>query len=176
MQEKMDTKKEISRDMAETYNRDAKAFAEQSSQLMTWKFIGSKALDKNMAEFYDKTDIQVLDEGSASGRVVEHLIQHGIPAENISGIEISPEQVKIAEAKNLGAHFKVGDLRTDVLPTSTYDVVTRHMVDEHLDNQGLLEVSINTFNALKPGGILVVIFTHPDKITASSGINSLNFI
>ena len=65
----------------------------------------------------------------------------------------------------------MGDLRTDVLPTSTYDVVTRHMVDEHLDNQGLLEVSINTFNALKPGGILVVIFTHPDKITASSGIN-----
>ena len=157
--------------MARTYDRDAQAFAEQSTQLMTWKFIGSRALDKNLAEFYGKKDIQVLDEGSASGRVVEHLILNGIPAENISGVEISPEQVKIAEAKNLGAHFKVGDLRKDILPTNTYDVITRHMVDEHLDNQGLLEVSRNTFNALKPGGVLVVIFTHPDKITASAGIS-----
>ena len=167
----MGKNEELSKDMAETYNRDAKAFAEQSSQLMTWRFIGSKALDKNMAEFYGKKDIQVLDEGSASGRVVEHLIQNGIPAENISGVEISPEQVKMAEAKNLGAHFKVGDLRKDILPANAYDVVTRHMVDEHLDNQGLLEVSKNTFNALRPGGALIVVFTHPEKVTASSGIN-----
>ena len=159
-----------SKDMAKTYDRDAQAFAEQSSQLMTWRFIGSKALDKNLAEFYGKKDIKVLDEGSASGRIVEYLIQNGIPAENIEGIEISPEQVKIAIAKNLGAHFKVGDLRKDVLPANTYDVITRHMVDEHLDNQGLLEVSKNTLNALKPGGTLVVVFTHPDKITASAGI------
>lgn len=167
----MDKKEDISKDMVKIYNRDAQAFAEQSSQLMTWKFIGSKALDKNLAEFYGNQDIKVLDEGSASGRVVEHLIQKGIPAENIDGIEISPEEVKIAEAKNLGARFKVGDLRKDVLPEDTYDVITRHMVDEHLDNQGLLEVSKNTLNALKTGGTLVVVFTHPDKITASSGIN-----
>ena len=159
------------KDMARTYNRDAKAFADQSSQLITWKFIGSRALDKNLAEFYGKKDIRVLDEGSASGRVVEHLIENGIPAKNIDGIEISPKQVEIAIAKNLGANFKVGDLRKDALPANTYDVVTRHMVDEHLDNQGLLEVSKNTLNSLKPGGTLVVIFTHPDKITASSGVN-----
>lgn len=167
----MDKKENNLKDMARTYNRDAQAFAEQSSQLMTWKFIGSKALDKNLAEFYGRKDIKVLDEGSASGRIVEHLIENGIPAENIDGIEISPEQVKIAIAKNLGANFKVGDLRKDALLENTYDVITRHMVDEHLDNEGLLEVSKNTLNALKPGGTLVVVFTHPDKITASAGIN-----
>ena len=160
-----------SKDMAKTYDRDAQAFAEQSSLLMTWKYIGSKALDKNLADFYGRKDIRVLDEGSASGRIVEHLIQNGIPAENIDGIEISPEQVKIAISKNLGANFRVGDLRKDVLPADTYDVVTRHMVDEHLDNQGLLEVSKNTLNALKPGGTIVIVFTHPDKITASSGVS-----
>jgi len=171
MEPRMDEKKDVSKDMAEVYDRDAQAFAEQSSQLITWKFIGSKALDKNLVEFYGRKDIRVLDEGSASGRIVEHLIANGIPAKNIEGIEISPEQVKIAVAKNLGASFKVGDLRKDVLPENTYDVITRHMVDEHLDNQGLLEVSINTLNALKAGGTLVVVFTHPDKITASAGIN-----
>lgn len=164
-------KDESARDMAKIYDHDAQAFAEQSSQLITWRFIGSKALDKNLTEFYGRKDIRVLDEGSASGRIVEHLIQNGIPAENIDGVEISPEQVKISIAKNLGAHFKVGDLRKDALPENTYDVITRHMVDEHLDNEGLLEVSINTLNALKAGGVLVVVFTHPDKITASSGIN-----
>jgi len=157
--------------MEETYDRDAQAFAEQSSQLMTWKFIGAPALDKNLVEFYGKKNIRVLDEGSASGRIVEHLIEKGIPAENIDGIEISPEQVKIAQAKNLGSHFRVGDLRKDVLPLDTYDVVTRHMVDEHLDNLGLLEVSKNTLNSLKPGGTIVIVFTHPDKITASAGID-----
>jgi len=171
METNMDNVAKNSRDMAQTYDRDAQAFAEQSSQLMTWKFVGSKALDKNLAEFYGKKDIKVLDQGSASGRIVEHLIKNGIPAENIDGIEISPEQVKIAISRNLGASFRVGDLRKDVLPENTYDVITRHMVDEHLDNQGLLEVSKNTLNALKPGGTLVVVFTHPDKITASSGIS-----
>ncbi len=166
----MDRKEDISKDMAITYDRDAQAFAEQSSHLMTWKFIGSRALDKNLSEFYGRKDVKVLDQGSASGRIVEHLIQNGISAENIDGIEISPEQVKISITKNLGAHFKVGDLRKDPLPENTYDVITRHMVDEHLDNQGLLEVSKNTLNALKAGGVLVVVFTHPDKITASSGI------
>lgn len=167
----MDEKKDVSRDMAATYDRDAEAFAKEAPQLITWLFGGIKALDEYLDKFYGRKDIRVLDEGSASGRVVEHLIQKGIPAQNIDGIEISPEQVKIAVAKNLGAHFKVGDLRKDALPADTYDVVTRHMVDEHLDNQGLLEVSQNTFKALKPGGVLVVVFTHPDKITASSGIS-----
>jgi len=64
-----------------------------------------------LQSFYGKKDIRFLDEGSASGRVVEHLIENGIPAENIDGIEISPKQVEIAIAKNLGANFKVGDLR-----------------------------------------------------------------
>lgn len=159
------------KDQEQTYNRDARAFAEQSAQLMTWKYIGSKALDKNLAGFLGRKDIKVLDQGSASGRVVEYLIQNGIPAENIDGIELSPEQVKIAVEKNLGAHFRVGDLRKDVLPENTYDLVTRHMVDEHLDNEGLLEVSKNTLHALKPGGTVVIVFTHPDKITASSGVN-----
>src|SRR3989344_773496 len=116
-------KENILKDVAEIYNRDAQIFAEQSSQLMTWKFIGSRSLDKNLAEFYGKKDIKVLDEGSASGRIVEHLIQNGIPAQNIEGIEISPEQVKIAVAKNLGANFRVGDLRKDILPANTYDMV-----------------------------------------------------
>ena len=138
---------------------------------MTWLYIGKKALDKYLAEFYGRKDIKVLDEGSATGRVVEYLIQNGIPAENIDGVEISSEEVKLAKEKNLGAHFKVGDLRKDTLPENTYDVITRHMVDEHLDNQGLLEVSKNTLNALRPGGTLVIVFTHPDKITASFGIN-----
>src|SRR3989338_10293645 len=117
METKMNEKEDIPKDMAKIYDRDAQAFAEQSSRLITWKFIGSIALDKNLAEFYGRKDIKVLDEGSASGRIVEHLIQNGIPAENIDGIEISPEQVKIAIAKNLGAHFKVGDLIKDILPT-----------------------------------------------------------
>lgn len=164
-------KNDPSKDMARTYDRDAQKFANQAPGLMTWNFIGSRALDKNLAEFYNRKNVRVLDEGSASGRIVEHLIQNGIPAANIDGVEISPEQVKIAEAKKLGAHFRVGDLRKDALPTNTYDVVTRHMVDEHLDNEGLLEVSRNTLNALKPGGVLVVVFTHPDKITASAGID-----
>lgn len=157
-------------DMTATYNRDAQAFAEQSSQLMTWQFVGSRALDANISDLYTQKGIRVLDQGSASGRVVEHLIKNGITPENIDGVELSPEQVRIAQAKNLGARFFTGDLREYPLPENTYDLITRHMVDEHLDNNGLLRVSQNTIRALKPGGVLVVVFTHPDKITASSGV------
>ena len=148
----------------------AQAFAEQSSQLMTWKFIGSKALDKNLVEFYRRKDVKVLDEGSASGRIVEHLIQNGIPAENIDGIEISPEQVKIAITKNLGAHFKVGGFKKRCFTKNTYDVITRHMVDEHLDNKDLIEVSKNTFSALKVGVRLLLYSLIQTKLLQALGL------
>jgi trans-aconitate methyltransferase len=94
----------------------------------------------------------------------------GIPAKNIDGVELSPEQVKIAQERIPDANFRVGNLATIDLPQNHYDLVTRHMVDEHLDNETLAQVSKNTLGALKPEGVIVIVFTHPDKITASSGI------
>jgi SAM-dependent methyltransferase len=116
------------------------------------------------------TDDKFLDLGSASARVeIDLLLPNGVPAENITGVEISPKQVEIAKQRVPGANFQVGDITKLELPSESFDVAISHMVFEHLDDAGLSAVCKSTFEALKPGGEFVFVVTHPDKMTDLDG-------
>ncbi len=112
----------------------------------------------------------VWDQGSASGRVVKRLIDNGIKPENITGVEISPDQVAIARKEIPQATFIVGDLATVNLEKNSFDAATQHMVGEHLDDETLAAVNNHTYNTLKPGGRYKVVLTHPSKTAISSGL------
>ncbi len=152
----------------EEYNRDAKKFREQASQLSTWVYMGGPEIDK-FAQGLDK-DAKVWDQGSASGRIVQRLIDNGVKPENITGVEISPDQVDIAKREIKGPTFIVGDLTTVELAPNSFDAATQHMVLEHLDDETLAAVNKHTFDTLKPGGRYLVVGTHPSKTAISSGL------
>ncbi len=154
-------------DMAAVYDSCAELFQSQAPGLFTWKAVGGPILNRALESFYKRPDLpalQWLDEGSASGRIIANLIAHGVPAEQIEGVEISPDQVDLAKRALPKVHFSVKNISKDELGSSKYDIITRHMVDEHLSNEELIAASKNTLLALKPGGTLVVVFTHPDRV------------
>ena len=153
---------------AATYDRDAKAFKEKSEQLSTWVYIGGPEIDI-FAQSLPK-DARFWDQGSSSGRIVQRLIDNGIKASNIVGVEISPEQVEIARREIPEATFIVVDLTNVALEPNSMDAGTQHMVGEHLDDETLAAVNKHTYETLKAGGRYKVISTHPSKTAISSGL------
>ncbi len=161
------------RDFKKIYDEQAQAFAKKAPVLLTWEFIGKPALKEHLASLFEKGKKAVmLDVGSASGRVVEFMVKNGIPARNITGVEISPDQVEIAKKNVPGARFEVGDIRYFELPASEYDGATVNMVLEFLDPEGLDQALGNIYQAMKPGSILVFNSTHPGRVEGKYELDS----
>lgn len=117
--------------------------------------------------------MKIADLGSASARVEEFLIKQGhIPAKSFTGVEISPDQVKIAQNRVPEAEFIVGDISEVKLPEEKFDLVFSNMVLEFLDPAKLAKTMENTARALKPDGTLLYITTHPDKMKINSGLET----
>lgn len=158
-------------DMGQTYDTFADAFAE-ADKLPTWKYVGKLAMRKLLAPHFSPTTT-FLDMGSASGRVEAGvLLPGGVPASNITGIEISPDQVAIARTRIPQATFVVGDISDPSLlleRSGTYDVVFSHMVFEHVSDEQFEQVCSNAYRLLKKGGVLAFVVTHPDKMTDLNG-------
>ena len=87
------------RNSAQVYDRDANAFRNRAPELLTYQYIVRPTLQKHLTKFFSegRNTKRVLDVGSASGRNVYTLMDEGFLAENILGVEISPEQVAIAK-------------------------------------------------------------------------------
>jgi SAM-dependent methyltransferase len=155
--------------MGDVYDAFADQFA-KSDALPTWRYVGKPAMESIFKPFFGNGDATFLDMGSASARVERGLlIPNGVKPENITGVEISPDQVKIAQQVVPGANFLVGDITRVELPENAFNVAFSHMVFEHLDDAQLAAASAIAFKALKPGGTFGFVVTHPDKMTDVDG-------
>jgi SAM-dependent methyltransferase len=103
-------------------------------------------------------------------------IENGAQAINITGVEISPDQVEIAKQNIPNATFYVGDIRVFPLPSETFDVATSNMVWEFLDDEGLEAGFRNVHGSLKPGGKLVTITTHPNRYIGKHGVTEPGWV
>ena len=154
--------------MGDVYDDFAKAFREADA-LPTWKWVGRGAMESLLGPSF-KEGATFLDLGSASARVEAGvLIPNGVKPGNITGVEISPDQVEMAKTRIPGAHFVVGDISVVELPQGAFDVAFSHMVFEHLDDAQLLATCKNAYRALKPGATFAFVVTHPDKMTDLNG-------
>ena len=158
-------------DMGKTYDEFADAFG-KADVLPTWRFVGKLAMGNILAPFL-YPGVSFLDFGSASARVEAGvLLPHGVIASDITGVEISPDQVKMAQARIPEAHFLVGNVADPELlesQSASFDVVFSHMVFEHLSDEQLTQACENAHRLLKPGGTFAFVVTHPDKMTNVDG-------
>lgn len=157
--------------MGVVYDDFSKAFRE-ADKLPTWQFVGKPAMEKLLNGSLGP-NARFLDFGSASARVEAGvLLPNGVAAGQITGIEISPEQVAMAKARIPGAHFMVGDIADASLlseQSGAFDVVFSHMVFEHLDDSQLARACANAYRLLKPKGTFAFVVTHPDKMNDLNG-------
>ncbi|MSU74163.1 class I SAM-dependent methyltransferase [Candidatus Kaiserbacteria bacterium] len=157
--------------MGVVYDVFSEAFR-KADQLPTWRFVGKPAMEKLLQSSFGP-NTRFLDFGSASARVeVGVLLPNGVVASNITGVEISPEQVAMAQGRIPEAHFIVGDVSDTSLlseQSGSYDVVFLHMVSEHLDDAQFARTCANAHRLLKSGGMFAFVVTHPDKMTNLDG-------
>lgn len=157
--------------MGVVYDAFSEAFR-QADQLPTWRFAGKPAMEKLLGDSFG-SHARFLELGSASARVEAGvLIPAGVRPEDITGIEISPEQVEMAKARIPGAEFIVGDISDKNLLAEKgemFDAVFSHMVFEHLDDAQLAQTCANAYRLLKSGGTFAFVVTHPDKMTDLEG-------
>ena len=157
--------------MGKTYDAFADAFA-LSNQLPTWQYVGKPAMEKLLEPIFG-SEANILDMGSASGRVEAGvLLSHGVTAARITGVEISPDQVVIAQKRIPDARFLVGDIADPALltdETGSFGSVFSHMVFEHVSDEQFAQVCANAYRLLKLGGMFAFVVTHPDKMTNLNG-------
>jgi 2-polyprenyl-3-methyl-5-hydroxy-6-metoxy-1,4-benzoquinol methylase len=96
--------------------------------------------------------VRILDIGCGQGTYVRQLLALGF--EHTGGIDVSPEQVKIARAAGL-TQVSLGDYR-DSLGFAELDVVIATDLLEHLTRSEAMEASERIRQALRPTGILIL--------------------
>jgi ubiquinone/menaquinone biosynthesis C-methylase UbiE len=146
------------------FERQAELYAQFAPESFAWKYIEQPAFDRNLPEFYGE-DIRALDAGCGEGRVINHLIERGMNAEKITGIDVSATLLDKAKQRIPAASYLHGDIRDITLPDNTFDVITSNMVLEYLDTEGLQNTLANFHGALKDTGVLFFVTTHPFKMS-----------
>ncbi len=97
------------------------------------------------------------DLACGTGRTGVWLSQHGVRF--IDGVDVTPEMLQIAESKRVYRHLRCADVAATDLPSSSYDLCTLVLADEHLADLKL--VYLEAARLLAYGGSFVLIGYHP---------------
>ena len=103
------------------------------------------------------------DLGCGTGRTGAWLRRQGVAA--IDGVDLTPEMLAVARSRGIYRRLVEADVAATGLPSSTYDLVTVCLVDEHLADLRPLYREASRLAA--PGGFLVLVAFHPHFIIAS---------
>ncbi len=150
---------------ADIYDENASKYTEGSQKAIPWNFLDKPALDSNL-QTIDK-DIKILDIGCGSGKVIDYLCERGADENNVTGVDISSELLKIARDKHPKAKFIESDIALIVLPQNTFDIVLAIRVLEYLSLEALAETLNHCYVSLKHGGNFLIIVGHPMRVNGS---------
>jgi len=100
------------------------------------------------------------DLGCGTGRTGAWLRARGVG--RIDGIDLTPEMLAIARARNIYVQLGEADVAATGLEGSAYDLVMTCLVDEHL--RDLLPLYREASRLLRPSGVHVLVGYHPHFI------------
>lgn len=103
----------------------------------------------------------VLDVGCGFGRIAGPLAEHGY---EVTGIDVSPVQLRLAEERNPGPRYLQRDMREP--PSGPYGAVLNVFssfgyFDHRQDDLAALHA---WFQVLRPGGVLLMELMHRDRV------------
>lgn len=103
-----------------------------------------------------------LEIGCGTGAFARHLAKR---CKRVIGLDLSPEMIRVARARSTGfdnLEFQLADAMTWYFPQSRFDFICSIATLHHLEQRELL---VKIKDALKPGGVLVVL-----DLAESSGL------
>lgn len=157
----------------ETYNDQSKEYAAFAKESFSWQHIERPGLDDYLSGYYERgQDIQILDIGCGSGRVIEHLIKRGIPAGNLTGLDPSINMLDIA-AQNLPQDISLVMNKAAKMPFAdeSFHLVIATMVLHAMDDQEASATMGRVSEVLKPGGEFFFIDNDPTAEAEENGLN-----
>ena len=111
---------------------------------------------RNLTTNYS-TDVykrQVLDCGCGTGPVIE-LLHEKYPDKHYTGLDLTPEMIHVAQAKNLSnTNFVVGDCENIPFPEDTFDAIISSNSFHHYPNPQ--DFFNNAYRVLKKNGRLIL--------------------
>ncbi len=115
----------------------------------------SAAWQKNFGRFLPKDkNAKIIDVGCGNGALVWWLQQVGFS--NAEGVDISSEQIKIAQALGVN-NVKQTDLRSYLkAKTCFYDIIILRDVIEHFRKEEIIEILEICYNSLKNAGRIII--------------------
>lgn len=116
-------------------------------QFPVWKRYFGKFLS-------DDKSAEILDVGCGNGGFIFFLKEYGY--ENSSGIDISKEQVELAEKLGISGVKHADAISFIRDENKEKDVIFARDVIEHFSKETIPELLTLIFNSLKPGGVLII--------------------
>lgn len=162
-----------SRIIGQIYDQQALAYAEFADQRFAWQYLEQPAFDKYISDLYTP-ETRVLDIGCGTGVVARHLISRGVLPQNITGIDVSHEQLKQARVATPGVRFIESSAEEFDLPAGSTDLVTTNTVLHHLDNEQLEQMLDRIYDVLAPGGCYFFVDIDPDHSAEGRDPKNIN--
>jgi SAM-dependent methyltransferase len=100
---------------------------------------------------------RVIDLACGTGRIGVWLKQQG--AQQIDGVDFTPEMLALAAEKGVYAQLFTGSVFNTGLPSETYDLAVQSLADEHLAT--LTPLYRETARITQPDGCFVIVGLHP---------------
>lgn len=135
-----------------------------------WQKVEKPALEEGISEAIAQKEknIKVLDVGVGGGKVLGLLENLGVQDSNIVGIDTDLMILKLVHGVYPNIELRKADIsNTSVLKIlsdkTPFQLVTIHMVLNHLDDNQLKFSLGNIFNLLGDGGIMVGLVPYPNR-------------
>lgn len=136
----------------ETYDDQYKEYVDFADTSFSWLYVEQPGLDRYLGDEY-RADTSVLELGCGNGRVIRHLIERGVPADNITGVDSSSNMLHAAALALPSAVSLVLGKATDIpFKDESFHLVTANMVLHAMDDRELDATLDKVSDVLKPGG------------------------
>jgi O-antigen chain-terminating methyltransferase len=138
------------------------------------KYRGSRDLIKSRQAAYlpyidvlkaQRGNLKALDLGCGRGEWLELLKEWGIEAE---GIDLDASMLSICYEMGLNVREDNALTVLAKMPSSSLDIISGFHIAEHLDFPDLVALVRNAFNALKPGGLLILETPNSENIAVAT--------
>ncbi|HEU5475261.1 MAG TPA: methyltransferase domain-containing protein [Actinophytocola sp.] len=154
----------------------------------TWGFTASTGLAFSRADIVDahfdacrdtyldllcrvgiRTGWHILDAGCGPGGYLPHLAALVGPRGAVSAVDLAPENVVAADARDTGARVRQGDLTELPYADDSFDVAWCANAVQYLDDERLRRALAELRRVVRPGGLVAVKDLDASTVTARPG-------